>query len=82
MARIGASVRQQGNQQNTIKAKSELERLKQAAISVQMSEGLSTKQKQENLARFRVEAQKIIDSNSTALCFVVGGWIDFKDCLV
>lgn len=63
LGRVGASVRQQSRQQAQIAAKTQLENLKQAAIAVQMSEGISPQQKQENLARFRVEAQKIIDAN-------------------
>jgi len=63
LGRVGASVRQQSKQQTQIAAKTQLENLKQAAIAVQMSEGISPQQKQENLARFRVEAQKIIDAN-------------------
>lgn len=62
LGRVGASVRQQSKQQSQIAAKTKLENLKQAAVAVQMSE-LSPQQKQENLARFRVEAQKIIDDN-------------------
>lgn len=65
LGRVGASVRQQSKQQAQISAKTKLENLKQAAVAVQMSEGLSPQQKQENLARFRVEAQKIIDANPT-----------------
>jgi hypothetical protein len=63
LARVGASVREQNKQQAQIAVKTKLENLKQAAIAVQMSEGISPQQKQENLARFRVEAQKIIDAN-------------------
>ena len=62
LASVGASVRQQSKQQDKITAKTQLENLKQAAVAVQMS-NLSTQEKQENLARFRVEAQKIIDAN-------------------
>jgi len=65
LGRVGASVRQQSKQQAQISAKTKLENLKQAAVAVQMSEGISPQQKQENLARFRVEAQKIIDANPT-----------------
>lgn len=63
LASVGASVRQQSKQQNQITAKTQLENLKQAAVSVQLSEGLTPEQKKENLARFRVEAQKIVDAN-------------------
>lgn len=62
LGRVGASVRQQSKQQTQIAAKTKLENLKQAAVAVQMSD-LGTQEKQENLARFRVEAQKIIDAN-------------------
>lgn len=62
LGRVGASVRQQSKQQAQITAKTKLENLKQAAVAVQMSD-LGTQEKQENLARFRVEAQKIIDAN-------------------
>lgn len=64
LASVGASVRQQSKQQDKITAKTQLENLKQAAVAVQMS-NLSTQEKQENLARFRVEAQKIVDANPT-----------------
>ena len=45
LGRVGSSVRQQSRQQAQIAAKTQLENLKQAAIAVQMSEGISPQQK-------------------------------------